>query len=149
MNDGRYNYGYTESGLFTLLDKKGEPLYPKGYFFLDRVLSHLIYITFWTVLILVTAWYCPVKITRFSNPILMSLLMINLFFLGCRLTSLLMIHPLRPLFFPPLWMRLTKQIAKGADITLLEKHNLENHEGLLANLRLARQLMNKNDSIAN
>lgn len=143
MNDGKYTYGYTESGLFTLLDKKGEPLYPKGYFLLDKVLSHFIYITIWALLILLSAWYAPTAITKYSNPLLMSLLLINLFFLGCRLTSLLMIHPLKPLFFPPLWMRITKKIAKGADFELLKEYNLETHEGLLANLNLAQQLREK------
>ncbi|MCH9610426.1 MAG: hypothetical protein S4CHLAM81_12720 [Chlamydiales bacterium] len=145
MNDGKYTYGFTDAGMFTLLDKKGEPLYPKGLPLLDRVLSHLIYITIWALAILITALFCPIQVLRITNPLLMTLLIINLFFLGCRFTSLCMISPLKPLIFPPLWMRITRDIAKGAGIEALQKHGLEEHEGLLANLKLASSFR---DSIA-
>lgn len=139
-SDGRYSYGFTESGLFTLLDKKGEPFYPKVLPLVDKILSHLIYLLFWLVLIGIFNCLVPQSLLPVSNRILMSLVVFHLFFLGCRLTTLLMIHPLRPLFFPPLWVRLMRKIAKGGGMELLEKYQLETHEGLLANLRLAEAL---------
>ncbi|MCP5469697.1 MAG: hypothetical protein H7A36_04235 [Chlamydiales bacterium] len=139
-SDGKYQYGFTQSGLFTLLDKKGEPFYPKVLPIADKVLGNLIWIALWVLAIFLTNWLLPSPILLHTNRALMALLIFNLFFLGCRLTQLLLCRPLRPLFFPPLWMRLTRQIARGADITLLKKHNLQDHPGLLANLALAHKL---------
>ena len=146
LSDGKYTYGYTEYGLFTLLDKKGEPLYPKGLPLLEKALSHLIYISLWLLAILLTNLLLPITFLKYSNPAFMTLLMFNLFLGGCRFTSLMMIHPFKPLLFPPLWMKITRQIANGAGIEVLQKHHLEDHPGLLANLKLAEALRDSKQS---
>ena len=62
----------------------------------------------------------------------------HIFLFGARLTTLLLKGGVIPIFFPPLWMRLTRQFQKGAGEELLKKHALEEHPGLLANLALAQ-----------
>lgn len=70
----------------------------------------------------------------------MGFIFFHLFILGIRLTALLLVGGLKPIFSPPLWVKLTNQFQKGAGYSLLEQHHLQSHPGLLANLALAKAI---------
>jgi hypothetical protein len=136
--EGRDTFHFTPSGLFTLVDKEGEPLYEKALPFFEKVVSHLLWILLWLALIWASHAVCSVKWLYFTDRILTLLLFFHLFLLGCRLTTLLLKGGLRAILFPPLWVKLTRQLQKGAGLELLQKYDLHNHPGLLANLSLAQ-----------
>ncbi|MCH9625806.1 MAG: hypothetical protein S4CHLAM123_09860 [Chlamydiales bacterium] len=118
------------------MNKKGEPLYDGALPLFEKVLSHLIWVFFWLVLILVSHLFLPQSWMHFADKILMSFVFVHCFIGGCRLTTLLLHGGLAPILFPPLWVRLTRRLLKGEGMELLSKHNLERHPGLLSNLAL-------------
>ncbi len=121
----KYTFGYAPSGHFTLLNKWGEPFYERALPLFQKVLSHLL----WLVLFLI--------LTRL-HPWFMAFVFFSLFLLGMRLTALMLSGGLRPILFPPLWVRLSNQLRRGADERILAKHGLEKHPGLLTNLILSQ-----------
>ena len=132
---GRYLFDFTPSGLFTLVNKEGDALYDLSLPYFEKSFSHLVWIFFWSALILFSYlfkhnWH------YWTDRLFMALLIVHLFFLGCRLTTLLLMGGLRPILFPPLWIKLTRRLQKGAGIELLKKHQLHTHPGLLTNLAL-------------
>ncbi|NGX61531.1 MAG: hypothetical protein K940chlam9_01018 [Chlamydiae bacterium] len=134
---GRYTFNFTPSGLFTLVDKQGEPLYTKALPLFEKSGSQLIWIFFWLTLILFAQTFIP--LFPRIQLIFMGMVFVHLFILGLRLTSLLLYGALKPFLFPPQWVRITRKLQKGAGIALLQKHQLERHPGLLVNLALAHQ----------
>ena len=128
-----YTFDFTASGFFTLVDSNGEPFYEQALPLFERVVSHLMWIFFWLALILTTQFFAW---STYASPLLMGLIFVHLFFAGCRLTTLLITGGLKPILFPPLWIRLTRKLQKGGGIELLEKYNLHNNPGLLTNLSL-------------
>lgn len=135
MNDdftrcGKYTFDFAPSGFFTLMNKKGEPLYENSHPFFDKVVGHALWIAIWLTLTLFTHPLC--------DRLFMTFIFIHLFLLGCRLTTLLLNGGFRPLLFPPLWVKLTRSLQKGHGLELLQKFNLHQHPGLLANLALIR-----------
>lgn len=136
--DGRYEYGFTDRGVFTLLTKKGESLYAYAIPLCEKLGSHLLWVFFWLVLILVSNLFFSDRVVFMSGRVFMSLIFVHLFIFGCRLTTLLIKGGFRPVFFPPLWIRLTRQFQKGSGIELLKKHQLDTHPGLLVNLALTQ-----------
>ena len=129
-SDGSYSYGFTSSGLFTLITKDGEPLYAQTIPLAEKLASHLLWTLFWVALSLLT-------------PLFMPLIIVHLFIFGCRLTTLLIKGGVRPLLFPPLWIRLTRALQKEPSLAPLKKHNLQNHPGLLSNLALIHYTQNR------
>jgi hypothetical protein len=135
---GRYRFDFTSSGLFTLVDKEGEPLYERALPFFEKAMSHLVWIFFWMSLILASHFFLPLSWLKTTDRLLMALIFFHLFFFGCRLTTLLLFGGLMPILFPPLWIRLTRKLQKGAGFELLTKHALHTHPGLLTNLALVQ-----------
>ena len=135
-HDGRYAYGFTSSGFFTLINRDGEPLYDATIPLCEKLGSHLIWIFLWIVLIIASNLLLPDQYVFIIDCVLMSLIFFHLFLFGCRLTTLLLKGGFRPVFFPPLWMRLTRQLQKGEGLECLKEHKLEEHPGLLVNLAL-------------
>jgi hypothetical protein len=138
FNCDGYTFNFTSSGLFTLVDKEGAPLYEQTLPLFEKLISHLVWIFFWVVLILTTHIFVPPSWLAVTDRLFMGLIFFHLFFFGCRLTSLLLKGGLKPILFPPLWIRLTRKLQKGHSIELLRKYHLEDHPGLLANLALAQ-----------
>ena len=133
---GSYLFDFTSSGLFTLVDKQGEPLYEKAFPFFEKALSHLVWIFLWLTFILMSHYLLPRSWLCFTDRGLMSLIFLHLFFFGCRLTHLLIGGGLKPILFPPLWIRLTRKLQRDAGLEILKAHRLEHHPGLLVNLSL-------------
>lgn len=127
-DDGRYSYGFTNRGLFTLLNKNGEPLYNTVIPLIYKLGSHLLWILI---------WFIGLFFLDFPR-LFTSLIIFHLFLFGCRLTALLLKGGFFPLLFPPLWMRLTKRLYRGEGFELLKRYNLERHPGLLVNLARAQ-----------
>lgn len=136
--DGRYTYGFTSSGLFTLMNKDGEPLYEEAIPLCEKLGSHLLWIFLWIVGIVSANLLFSDSIVLVVDRVFMTLIFFHLFLFGCRLTSLLLKGGFRPIFFPPLWMSLTRELQKGKGIEILKKHNLSDHPGLLVNLALVQ-----------
>ncbi|MCC5832090.1 MAG: hypothetical protein JJU12_03505 [Chlamydiales bacterium] len=136
--DGRYTYGFTSYGLFTVIDKEGQSLYSEAIPLCEKLGGHLLWIFLWIVVLVASNLFCPDSVILIIDRIFMSLIFFHLFLFGCRLTSLLLIGGFRPIFFPPLWMRLTRELQKGQGIEILKKHNLSDHPGLLVNLALVQ-----------
>ena len=135
---GKYRFNFSEKGIFTLMNRKGEPLYELAFPLFNKVCSHLLWILLWTLLIAVTNLFGPTTYLKTTNPLFMSLIFFHLFLFGGRLTQLLLVGGCRAIISPPLWIRLTRQFQKGAGVELLKRHRLENHPGLLANLSLIK-----------
>ncbi len=140
---GKNSFNFSSSGFFTLLNSKGEPLYDISLPLFNKVCSHLLWIILWASLIIATNLLGPTTYLKTTNPLLMSLLVLHIFLLGCRLTNLLIYGAIKPIFSPPLWIKLTRQFQKGEGLDLLKKHHLEDHPGLLANLALTKAYLNK------
>lgn len=136
--DGRYTYGFTSTGLFTLINKNGEPLYEETIPICEKLGSHLLWIFLWIVIIVASNLFFSDTVVRVVDRLFMTLIFFNLFLFGCRLTTLLLKGGFKPIFFPPLWMRLTRQLQKGKGIELLKNHKLDTHPGLLVNLALVQ-----------
>lgn len=135
-SDGRYTYGFAPSGLFTLVNREGEPLYDEAIPLYRKLFSHLVWIFLWIVVISTTnLLFSQILLI---NRIFMSLIFFHLFLIGYRLTTLLLKGGFRPIFFPPLWIRLTRELQRGKGIELLKKHNLHEHPGMLVNLALVQ-----------
>jgi len=135
--DGRYHYNFLPSGFFTLLNHKGEPYYEVARILVERLVSHLVWIFCWVVLILTIHFFNFEKLIYFSDRFFTALIIANLFLFGCRLTTLLLRGGIRPVLFPPLWIRLTRRMQKGGGLEVLKRHDLQEHPGLLANLAIA------------
>ncbi len=135
-SDGYYTYGFTSSGLFTLINKGGESLYDKAIPLLEKLGSHFLWIFLWIVVLV--ASNLIFSDPKLINRLFMSLIFFHLFLVGCRVTSLMLNGKLKPLFFPPLWIRLTRELQKGGGIEILKKHTLDTHPGLLVNLALTQ-----------
>lgn len=135
-DDGRYLYGFTNKGLFTLFNKRGEPFYDVVIPLINKLGSHLIWIIFWMQgLFFLTLPY-----------LFMSLIIFHLFLFGCCLTALFLKGGFFPLLFPPLWIRVTKQLHCGrSGFELLKRYNLERHPGLLVNLAHVQLRMNQQE----
>lgn len=133
---GRNAFYFNESGFFGLVNKRGEPLYEQALPFFQKACSHLVWIFFWIALILTCQMLFPTQ--RLTDRLFMILIFFHLFLFGCRLTSLLLTGGLRPILFPPLWVKLTRKLQKGEGIALLQKYHLENHPGLLSNLAITQ-----------
>jgi hypothetical protein len=138
-----YHFDFAESGLFTIVDSNGACFYEQVFPFFEKTVSHLIWIFFWMSLILASTCFCPQTWLRLSNPLFMIFIFIHLFLFGCRLTTLLLKKGLKPILFPPLWIRVTRKLQKGSGLELLKKYSLETHPGLLSNL--ARVYYNKGE----
>lgn len=143
-SDGRYAYGFTPTGFFTLISREGESLYEETIPLCEKLGSHLIWIFLWAS---VAAFF-----NLFSFPIffvlsrfVMAMIFLHIFLFGCRLTTLLMKGGFRPIFFPPLWIRVTRQLQKGGNFTLLKRYHLDRHPGLLVNLALI-EFSRRNDN---
>lgn len=131
---GKYSFDFTTpSGLFTLVNSEGDAFYEPSLRYFEKALSHVLWIFFWLSILVVTH-------QNFSflwlEQALMSLVFIHLFLFGCRLTTLLVNGGIKPLLFPPLWIKLTRKMQKGQGLELLKKHHLDDHPGLLVNLAL-------------
>ncbi|MFN0065835.1 MAG: hypothetical protein ACKVOH_06330 [Chlamydiales bacterium] len=137
---GKYHFNFTEKGYFALLNSKGEPFYEQVIPLAEKVLSHSIWITLWMLFILATNFWLPDSWLFILNKIAMAMILLHFFILGCRATTLLISGGVSPLFFPPLWTKLTRKFLQGSGIELLAKHQLEEHPGLLVNLALAQHL---------
>jgi len=137
-SDGRYAYGFTSSGLFTLLNKDGESLYDEVVPLCEKLGSHLIWVFLWIVVIVASNLLFSDSVVTIVNRVFMSLIFVHLFLFGCRLTTLLIKGGFKPIFFPPLWMRITRELQKGKGAEVLKKHSLEEHPGLLVNLALVQ-----------
>lgn len=135
-HDGHYEYGFTPSGLFTILNKKGESYYNVVLPLFEKLGSHLIWIFLWIVAILVSNLLFSPHVLRLPNLLMMSLIFVHLMIFGSRLTHLLLQGGCLAVLFPPLWIRITRQFQKGKGTELLEKHKLRDHPGLLVNLGL-------------
>jgi hypothetical protein len=120
------------------MDKNGEPLYEQALPFFEKAISHLVWIFFWMSLILASHPFFSVSWLHFTDRALMAMIFFHLFLFGCRLTPLLVKGGLKPILFPPLWVRLTRRMQRGAGMELLTKHDLHNHPGLLTNLSLVQ-----------
>lgn len=130
-------FNFTETGLFTLVDRDGEPVYPQILPIFDKLISHCLWILLWGGYILLHHYLFPTLLREGVDKFLMSVIFVHLFFLGCRLTTLLLKGGLKAIFFPHLWMRITRRLCKNPSLELLRKYHLETHPGLLANLALA------------
>jgi hypothetical protein len=130
---GKYTFDFTP--LFTLVDQFGEPIYPRALPLLEKLASHFLYVILWLTLLLI-----PQPFSQTTNYIFMSAIFFHLFFIGCRLTSLLLLGGLIPTLFPPLWIRLTRKLQRNPSLSLLKKYNLHNHPGLLTNLALIQHI---------
>ncbi len=141
-NDNKYGprffFDFTSSGLFTLVNQEGDSLYEQILPFFEKSVSHLLWISLWLTLILLSHLFLPQSMLNISDFAVMALIFFHLFFFGCRVTPLLLKGGLKQTLFPPLWIRLTRKLQKGKGIELLEKHNLHAHPGLLTNLALAQ-----------
>ncbi len=137
---GGYTFNFSTKGLFTLLNRKEEPLYEIALPLFNKVCSHLLWMMLWIFLIALTNFFGPTYYLKTSNPLFMSLIFFHLFFFGIRLTSLLVAGGIQAIFSPPLWVHITKQFQRGEGFALLEKHQLQRHPGLLANLALSKAL---------
>jgi len=73
-SDGRYPYGFTSSGLFTLLNKDGGSLYNEVIPLCEKLGSHLIWIFLWIVLIVLSNLLFSDAIVSILNRILMSVI---------------------------------------------------------------------------
>lgn len=130
MQCGKYHFDFTSNGFFQLVDNKGEPLYEKAQPCFEKLINNCIWMGIWFTLILV------LHTQIYFGFLLMGLIFIHLFFVGCRLTTLLIMGGLTPILFPPLWVKLTRKMQKGARLEFLQKYHLQNHPGLLFNLAL-------------
>lgn len=112
-------FNFDENGRFVWVGKSGAQkqsarlrLKPLRY----KMLLYFVGALLWTTLLLF-----------FPKPVVVGLLFIHLFFLGCYLTNFLIYGKIRPLFFPLLWEKMTTE-------ELLAKHRLQEHPGHLSNL---------------
>lgn len=132
-SDGRYTYGFTSSGLFTLIDSNGDSLYQQVIPLWEKLGSHLVWIFFWVMLIVATNLFF---VSSVANRLFMTLIFLHLFLFSCRLTTLLLKGGVKPVLFPPFWIRITRQLQKGKNLDHLKAHDLDQHPGLLVNLAL-------------
>lgn len=137
---GEYRFDFTASGFFTLVDSQGEPFYDQALPFFEKAVAHLIWIFFWLTFIIFTHIFLPSRWQTYLDRILMSIIFAHLFLLGCRLTTLLLKKGLKPILFPPLWIKITRKLQKKPDIQILQKKNLDTHPGLLSNLAIIEYL---------
>lgn len=143
-NDGRYQFGFTPSGFFTLINKEGEPLYEQALPFFEKAVSHLVWGFFWVALILISNFFLSKNTLYWTDRFFMTMIILHLFLFGCRLTTLLLLGGLKPILFPPLWIKITRKLQKGGDLQLLTKYQLQNHPGLLINLALVQYTRKEN-----
>jgi hypothetical protein len=131
--DGKYRFDFSSNGFFLLVNPEGEPLYDQALPYFEKLISHLVWIFFWLMLVITSHFLPPLP---FLDYTFMGLIFLHLFFFGSRLTTLLLLGGLKPILFPPLWVRITRKLQKGAGLELLKKHHLHTHPGLLTNLAL-------------
>lgn len=136
--DGSHIFNFTSSGFFTLVDRTGAPLYNKVFPLFIKATSHLIWSIMWLVIYLGLSLF-------FTLPKVVLLIFLGLlvFHSVCflfRMVKLLMIKGVRPLISPPKWIKVTRRLQKGADLSYLEEQKLNKHPGLLANLALLESL---------
>lgn len=143
---GKYRFNFSEKGIFTLMNRRGESLYEMAFPVFNKVCSHLLWMLLWTLLIGVTNFFGPTTYLKTTNPLFMALIFFHLFIFGGRLTQLMLVGGVKAICAPPLWIKLTRQFQKGEGIELLKKHKLENHPGLLANLSLIKAQLGESDA---
>ena len=66
---GHYTFNFSQRGLFTLLNRKGEPLYETTLPLFNKVCSHLLWIFLWIFIIALTNFFGPTTYLRITNPI--------------------------------------------------------------------------------
>ncbi|MCH9608725.1 MAG: hypothetical protein S4CHLAM45_13060 [Chlamydiales bacterium] len=141
-----HTFNFSSTGFFTPLNRNGEPLYESAFPLFNKMCGHLLWLLLWTFVVVFSNWLGPKTYLKTINPLLIGLIVLHLFLLGLRFTSLLLTGGIKSLFAPPLWVRITRQFQKGKGIELLKEYHLERHPGLLANLALAKALLQQPDA---
>lgn len=130
-----HRFSFTSSGLFTLIDEKGESFYERRQPLFDKLLSHLLWVCSWLSLIAILNYFCKnIFLLKMVNSFLMALIFVHLFIFGCRLTQLLLMGGIKELLFPPLWERVGRKLEKKGSLQLLQAYKLDTHMGHLTNL---------------